>query len=115
MSTILKILLIAFSILTSITVIARIRKAKMQIDDAVFWVLFSMGLIVLAVFPRIVFRLTDITGMQSPANLLFLVIIFVLIVKIFSMSVKISILESKLSNLVQKEALKEALENNDNK
>lgn len=107
MSMILKVLLIVFSILTGFTVMHRIRKAKMQIDDAVFWVVFSLGLIVLAVFPNLVYILTDITGMQSPANLLFLVIIFVLIVKIFSMSVKISILESKLSKLVQNEALKE--------
>lgn len=104
---ILKILLIVFSILTSLTVIHRIRKARMQIDDAVFWVLFSLVLIVLALFPGLVYRMTDITGMQSPANLLFLVIIFVLIVKIFSMSIKISVLESKIAKLVQNEALKE--------
>ena len=105
MTTILRCLLILFSIITSIVVINRIRKSKMQIDDAVFWVVFSVMLIVFAVFPRIIYILTDITGIQSPANLMFLVIIFVLILKIFSMSIKISVLESKLVKLVQELAL----------
>ena len=52
MTLTLRILLILSSVLASCTVIRRIRKSKMQIDDAVFWVLFSLVLIVLAVFPH---------------------------------------------------------------
>lgn len=107
MTIIVRSLLIAFSILTCISVIRRIRKSRMQIDDAVFWVIFSGMLIMLAIFPQIMYILSHITGIQSPANLIFLMIIFVLILKSFSMSVKISILESKIIKLVQEMALKE--------
>ena len=41
MSVMLRILLIVFSVITSIVVIHKIRKAKLRIDDAVFWVCFS--------------------------------------------------------------------------
>ena len=55
MTLTLRILLILSSVLASCTVVRRIRKSKMQIDDAVFWVLFSLVLIVLAVFPHIIY------------------------------------------------------------
>ena len=94
MSVMLRILLIVFSVITSIVVIHKIRKAKLRIDDAVFWVCFSM-----AVFPSIVYRLAELTKTQSPANLLYLSIIFILIVKIFLMSLHISNIEEKLAAL----------------
>ena len=48
--------------------------------------------------------------------MLYLIIIAVLIIKIFSMSLQISLLNSKLTKLVQNEALKEACkEEKDNK
>lgn len=97
----LRVLLICASLLASVTVIKRVRKAKLQIDDAVFWVLFSISLLLAAVFPRIIYVLAHVSGVQSPANLLYLLIIGVLIVKIFLMSIKISDLESKIKRLVQ--------------
>ena len=99
MSVMLRILLIVFSVITSIVVIHKIRKSKLRIDDAVFWFCFSLALIVMAVVPGIVYRLAELTGTQSPANLLYLSIIFILIVKIFLMSLHISNIEEKLAAL----------------
>ena len=105
MTLTLRALLIIVSILATTGVIGRIRKAKMQIEDAVFWVLFSFLLILLAVVPRVLYFFTELLGMQSPANLLFLVIIGLLLIKVFSMSIKMSLLEEKLKTLAQNEAL----------
>ena len=105
MTLTLRALLIIVSILATTGVIGRIRKAKMQIEDAVFWVLFSFLLILLAVVPRVLYFFTELLGMQSPANLLFLVIIGLLLMKVFSMSIKLSLLEEKLKTLAQNEAL----------
>lgn len=107
MTLTLRVLLITVSVLSTAGVIGRIRKAKMQIEDAVFWVLFSFLLILLAIVPRILYYFTGLLGMQSPANLLFLVVIALLLLKVFSMSIKISLLEEKLKTLAQNEALKE--------
>ena len=96
MTLTLRALLIIVSVLATTGVIGRIRKAKMQIEDAVFWVLFSFLLILLAVVPRVLYFFTELLGMQSPANLLFLVIIGLLLMKVFSMSIKFSLLEEKL-------------------
>ena len=105
MTLTLRALLIIVSVLATTGVIGRIRKAKMQIEDAVFWVLFSFLLILLAVVPRVLYFFTELLGMQSPANLLFLVIIGLLLIKVFSMSIKMSLLEEKLKTLAQNEAL----------
>jgi hypothetical protein len=84
------IILIAASVIATCSVMIKIRRAKMQIEDAVFWVLFSFLLIILALFPPVLFFFTGLLKMQSPANLLFLIIIFLLFAKVFSMSVKLS-------------------------
>ena len=46
-------------------------------------------------------------GMGSPANLVFLVIIFLLLLKSFNLTVEISALEVRLKELTQRIALKE--------
>lgn len=101
MTLLFRILLIVSSVLAACAVITRIRRAKMQIENAVFWVLLSALLIILALFPPIIYFFTGLFGMQSPANLLFLIVIFLLLMKEFSMSVHISSLEEKLKTLAQ--------------
>ena len=105
MSLILRIILIIASMISTYMVIRRVRKSKMQIDDAVFWVISSIMLTVLAVFPVFIYLLSDIIGTQSPSNLLYLIIIAVMLIKIFSISIHMSILESKLKTLAQDVAL----------
>ena len=107
MSILLRAALILVSALVTVSVTGRIRKARMQIEDAVFWVLFSLLLVVLAIFPRILYFFTELLRMQSPANLLFLAVIGLLFLRVFSLSVKVSLLEEKLKTLAQNEALKE--------
>ena len=105
MSMTLRAALIAVSLMVTFSVTGRIRKAKMQIEDAVFWVLFSLLLLFLSLVPRALYFFTELLGMQSPANLLFLVVIGLLFLKVFSLSVKLSLLEEKLKTLAQNEAL----------
>ena len=72
MSVGLRLFLLAVSLLAGAVVLARIRKSKMQIEDSVFWVLCALLFILLAAFPPILYKLTELFGVQSPANLLFL-------------------------------------------
>lgn len=72
-----------------------------------FWILFSAFLLIISIFPQIVSWGAKITGVMSPSNFIFLAVIFILIVKVFRMSIRISQLESKLQRLVQTIALRE--------
>ena len=109
MSMLLRGVLIAASVLTTLLIMRKIRKEKMMIEESLFWIGFSFMLIVFSIFPQIVFKMSELVGTQSPSNFIFLVIIFVLIVRMFQMSMKISQLESKLKDLVARIAIDENL------
>ena len=85
----------------------KIRKSQMQIEDALFWIIMAGILVVLGVFPGIAVFAAKILEIQSPANLVFLVVIFLLLLKVFALTKKVSILEHKFKNLVQRYAIDE--------
>ena len=99
-STLIGLLLLG-SIFTFFFVMRLIRKSAVRIEDTFFWIFFSALMIILALFPRIPYKLSTLLGFQSPVNLVYLVIIFVLIVNQFLMSLKISKLTIKQKELVQ--------------
>ncbi len=107
MSNQFRILLILVAFLTAVSILRKIRREKVQIQYSIFWILFSVLLIILAVFPSILINLAHSLGMGSPANLVFLIIIFLLLLKSFNLTVEISALEVRLKELTQRIALKE--------
>lgn len=105
MTVMLRVCLIAASVFTMLLMMYKIRRSKVQIEDAIFWVLFSLTLIVFSVFPKIAYWLSDLVGTYSPSNFIFMLVIFLLLMKVFSMTVRISQLETRLRELVQRLAL----------
>ena len=78
----------------------------MKIEDAIFRVCFAVILLVMGVFPNFTYWLTRVLGMQSPANLIFLIIIFLLLEKVFTLSIITSQLEDKVTVLSAEVALR---------
>lgn len=109
MSYYLRVLILLASIVTLIYVLKKIRKAQLRIQDSLFWIFLALIFVVMGAFPQVVYMLTRIMGFQAPVNLVFLVIIFVLLLKVFLSSIKISQLENKLDTLVQEIAIGENL------
>lgn len=107
MSVALRILLIVVSVMNTLNILRRIRKSKLQIEYSIFWLLFSMVLIVISIFPQIVIKLAQLIGFQSPANMVFLLVIFALMFKSFQSTLEISQLQYKIEELTQKIALEE--------
>lgn len=108
MSATLRIILIVVPVMTCLWILRRIRKAQVKIEDSVFWFLFSTVLVLMGVFPRLVIIGAEVAGVQSSVNFVFLSIIFILIIKLFRMSVRISQLESKVQMFAQRYALDHA-------
>ena len=100
-------LLAAGALLILIAMIRKIRKSEVKISDSLFWFFFVATLIVLAVFPEIAFFFARALGIESPANLVFLYVIAVLLIREFMSTAEISRLRSKLTALAQEEALEE--------
>jgi hypothetical protein len=105
MSDILRILLIVFSIGVFFFVFKKIRKAQLNIDDSIYWILFAVFLLVLSVFPQIAIWTSNLLGIESPANFVFLCMLFVIIIKLFQVSIELSVHKHRLNHLVQKLAL----------
>jgi len=103
----LRILLIISSVVMITAVVLRIRKSKFQIHDGIFWFLLSILFLTLSIFPQIALRLSELIGVESPANLVFLGILSLLLVKNFLLSIKVSLLESNLLKLTQRVAVED--------
>lgn len=107
MSPIFRVILIVVSLLTTFYILKKIRQSKLQIEYAIFWILFAGVLIVFSLFPWLVSMLTRLIGMQLPVNFIFMFFIFVLLVKMFLMTIELSALENKVKDLTQELALEE--------
>ena len=110
MSLVLRIFLIVVSFISIIYVIRRIRKAKLRIDYSLFWIIVSILIMLLAIFPGVAIKLATMMGVMSAVNLIYLVMIFILLLHNFSMTMKISPLESKINNLTEEIAIREKQE-----
>lgn len=107
MSSILRVLLLVSAVLTAFWILNRIRRMKVKMEDAIYWVVFAIILCILGLWPELTYWLTTKLRMQSPANLIFLVIIFLLIEKMFTLSIIVSQLEDKVSVLAAELALRD--------
>ncbi|MCL1805054.1 MAG: DUF2304 domain-containing protein [Clostridiales bacterium] len=107
MTVFFRLLLLIVSIGTLIFVLGRVRKAQAQIESVVFWILFMLGLVAVSAFPGAVVYVSGLIGVESPANFVFLCIIFLLLLKVFNMSLLMSKLEYQIRQLTQRIALDE--------
>lgn len=111
MSILLRLLLLLGAICTLVYFLKKIRKNNVEIDYSLFWIIFSGVLVLVAIFPGVITWAANLLGFISPANMVFLVIIFLLIIKLFSITLKLSRLEQKLKTLSQNIAIKETDKN----
>lgn len=107
MTPLFRVVLVVVSVGTLATVLKRIQKAKLTIEDSIFWILLAMMFVVFALFPIVPDTLARLLGIYSTANFLFLFMIFILLMRMFSMSMRISTLEDKIRKLVQELALRD--------
>ena len=107
MTPVFRIILIVVSILSTWYILKKIRQSKLQIEYAIFWIIFSGVLVIISLFPWLVSLFTRLLGMQLPVNFVFMVFIFILLVKLFMMTIELSTLENKVNDLTQELALAE--------
>lgn len=101
----LRIMLIVGAVGTMVYFVGEIRKNQLQIKHALFWTVASLILVLMSLLPTKVYEVIRYVGLQSPTNFVFLILIFALIIRQFSDTVKISVLERKLTILTQRIAL----------
>lgn len=106
MTPTIRSLLLLAAVGTVVWILYKIRKLKVKMEDSIYWIFFAGILLLFGLFPEVSYRLSDLFGVQSPANLIFLVVIFLLMEKIFTLSILVSQLEEKVSVLASEVALR---------
>ncbi len=99
------IALIVASVITAIFVLRKIKKSQFKIGDTLYWLFFCLFLLLMSIFPKVVFWVSDLIGFEASSNFIFVAIIFLLLVKIFLLDARVSKNEDKLTKLTQKYAI----------
>lgn len=97
--------LFVVSVISFVFVVFYIRKSRVKIEDTIFWVLASAMLLLFSVFPGIVYYIAAILSIESPANFVFALFIFLLLVNQFYTTMKLSHTQIRLNELAQRIAL----------
>ncbi len=105
MSVALRIVLIVAAVALVVFLLHSIKRSKMRIEDSLFWVAFSLVILLLSIFPEIAVAASDAFGFMAPVNFIFLFFIFVLILKNFAGSRRVSQLECRVQELAEQVAL----------
>jgi len=103
----LRIALVVIMLLSVIAVIRISKKAKMEVKDAANWIIFSLCLLLVAIFPEIVATVASLVGITLASNAAFALVLFTLIVIVFYLNIRISRLSLRTKDLVQKIGLLE--------
>ncbi|WP_080997978.1 DUF2304 family protein [Aggregatibacter actinomycetemcomitans] len=85
----------------------RVSRSKIIFSDFSYWLLFSIFLILIAIFPKITEWLALLMGIKTVAFSVFLMVVTMLIMLTLSLSFRISILNRRFIQLTQNLALLE--------
>ncbi|WP_346843592.1 DUF2304 domain-containing protein [uncultured Rothia sp.] len=88
-----------------VLVFAQVRNQKMKEKYAALWLVVSLAILVLALFPSLLGWLADITGVVVPVNLLFLLAIVMLIAVTLHLTLEISKLSDEARALAEEVAI----------
>ncbi|MCW2606210.1 MAG: hypothetical protein JWO60_903 [Frankiales bacterium] len=86
-------------------IVELLRRRKLTEKYAVIWLLLGLGILVLAVVPRVLVVAADLVGVAVPSNLLFFVAAFALLLVCLQLSGEASKLEDETRRLAEEVAL----------
>ena len=95
----LRVLLVLGALFTFYMITRRVRKKKILMQDAIYWLVLGVLILIVAISPSGIIR--------RASNFVFLIIVALLLIKIFSLSCDVSLLRHKVEELSQEDALSE--------
>ena len=94
MSLTLRIGLIVLSLIFIVYVFNNVNKRKLQLQFSLIWLLIALAIIVIAVFPQIVYFAAKFIGIEVSSNLVYLIAIITLMFILINLTMKISKMSS---------------------
>lgn len=99
MNRILQFFILLCSLIMFIFVIVTTRKNKMLNKYSVLWIAWALLLIVISIFPQIIYYLSELMGFEKPVNAIFLIALFILYCLSFNIYLKISKMNEEITKL----------------
>lgn len=99
MNKVLQLALLVGSIIVLFIVLRFVIKNKMNIRFAIVWVIWAIAMIIISIFPDIIYSLSNLLGFEKPVNAIFLLMIFLLYCLSFYLFVAISKHNEEILNL----------------
>jgi len=103
-----KLLATAMAVGLLIFIIETVRRRKLREEYAWLWVLVGIIVLVLALWPALLKRITDLLGIELPVNTVFFFGLMFIVFINLHFSVKISLLTNQVKRLAQELAIKES-------
>lgn len=96
---------IILSIIAIIIVVVNIKKKNFSIQESFWWMVGSIAMLILSIFPGIIDGLAGLLHINYPPSLLFVISIIFLLFIVFRNSKRISKQQEKIVELAQQLAL----------
>ena len=107
MSTRLQVLLLIAVIIYFLIILYLMQKGRIQTQYALVWLLSAVVLLVVAVFPQIIYCLSDLVGIELSTNFIFFIAGVFAILILLSLTVIVSKFTERLKRITQTQALLE--------
>ncbi len=98
MST-LQISMLLGSLATLVFILQTAKRTHMNIRYSVIWILWSLIMIVLSIFPKLIDAIARVLSISIPVNALFLVLIFFLYIITYYVFIRLSEQNEKIKTL----------------
>ncbi|MBO3086711.1 DUF2304 domain-containing protein [Cellulomonas dongxiuzhuiae] len=96
---------VALSVVVLLFIVQLLRRRRLREKYAGIWLVVSLAIIVLALFPGLAVALARVVGVETPSNLLFATSLGVLLLVTVQLSTEVSGLEEETRTLAEASAL----------
>ncbi|KGP77369.1 MULTISPECIES: DUF2304 domain-containing protein [unclassified Paenibacillus] len=97
----LQIILLIGAILSFLLVVNLIKKYELELKYSIVWIFTSVIVVILSIFPNSFSHISHLMGIELPVNALFLLVIFGVVIIMFSLTFEISKSTTKIKELSQ--------------
>lgn len=93
--------MLVLAVIFLLIVIKAVNKKKLWLQYSLVWVVISVLMVIVAVFPGIANWMASIMQIETTSNLIYLLAIFALLILTFSLTVIVSKQSQRMKNIIQ--------------
>lgn len=102
-----QIIVVAVTLIAIFLIVNKVRRKEIELKYSLLWILLGAGVILFACIPQLTAWLAGLMGIGQPINMLFFIGFCFAILIIFSLSVAVSKVSTKVKKMAQEIALLE--------